>query len=206
MIRIGSIILSYVVNPLLLTTFLFYVLTLYFPIIIVPNPVLTKLLLVVLFIVTFLLPVFSLLIMKKMGVISDIMISIRAQRMFPLVYTAALYIAAGVVIFRNNKLNDFHIAELLFLAAGLMLIAGVITQHWKISAHALGAGAIVGVLLKLVFTYYGIEYIFALVVGIIVSGFVMSARLYLGAHTLAQVIAGFFLGAVYAYLASVYIL
>lgn len=206
MIRLGSIILSYVVNPLLLTTFLFYLLTLHFPVIIVPNPVLTKLLLGVLLIVTFILPVLSLVIMKKMGVITDMMIPIRTQRMLPLLYTAAIYIAAGMVIFRDNKLNDFRISELLFLVAVLMIIAGTITLYWKISAHALGVGGVVGVLLKLVFSFYGIEYIFALCLGIVVSGLVMSARLYLGAHTLAQVMAGFFLGVLYAYLASEYIL
>ncbi len=204
--HIGSKILSYVVNPLFLTTFLFYLLTMHFPVIIVPNPLLTKLLLGVLFIVTFILPVVSFAFMKKMGVISDMMIPIRTQRMLPLLYTAAIYVAAGMMIFRDNKLNDFRISEMLFLVAGLMIVAGVITLYWKISAHALGVGGIVGVLLKLVFSFYGIEYIFALVVGIIVSGVVMSARLYLGAHTLAQVVAGFFLGGVYAYIASIYIL
>ncbi len=204
--HIGSKILSYVVNPLFLTTFLFYLLTVHFPVIIVPNPVLTKLLLGVLFIVTFILPVVSFAFMKKMGVISDMMIPIRTQRMLPLLYTAAIYVAAGMMIFRDNKLNDFRISEMLFLVAGLMIVAGVITLYWKISAHALGVGGIVGVLLKLVFSFYGIEYIFALIVGIIVSGVVMSARLYLGAHTLAQVVAGFFLGGLYAYIASIYIL
>ncbi len=204
--QIGSKILSYVVNPLFLTTFLFYLLTVHFPVIIVPNPILTKLLLGVLFIVTFILPVVSFVFMKKMGVISDMMIPIRTQRMLPLLYTAAIYVAAGMMIFRDNKLNDFRISELLFLVAGLMIVAGVITLYWKISAHALGVGGIVGVLLKLVFSFYGIEYIFALIVGIIVSGVVMSARLYLGAHTLAQVVAGFFLGGLYAYIASIYIL
>lgn len=206
MMQLGSKILSYVVNPLLLTTFLFYLLTLHFPVIIVPNPILTKLLLAVLFVVTFILPVISLVIMKKMGIISDMMIPVRTQRMLPLLYTAAIYIAAGMMIFRDNKLNDFHISELLFLVAGLMVVAGAITQYWKISAHSLGVGGVIGVMLKLVFSFYGIEYIFALVLGIMVSGLVMSARLYLGAHTLAQVIAGFFLGLIYAYISSVYIL
>ena len=206
MMRISSQVLSYLINPLLLTTVFGYLLAEQFPVIMVPSPLLTNILLGVLFVVTFVLPVISLLMMQKMGIISDLMISERVQRTVPLLYTSVIYIAAGVVIFRDNRMNNFHISELLFLVAGLMVIAGGITRYWKISAHALGVGGVVGVLCRLVFSFYGIEYIYALIIALLLSGLVMSARLYLGAHSLTQVLVGFALGGVYAYVTSLYIL
>lgn len=197
--RVLANIVSYLFNPLLVTTAIFYLLAFVFPVIIIPIKTFGQLLLATLFVVSFLIPVVSLIAMRKMGVISDLMIADRTQRTIPLIYTSLVYFAAAMLIFQQERFNDYLVSELLLMVGSLMLVVAVITLFWKISAHTTGLGGVLGLLFRLVFIYYGIEYIYALCIVILITGIVMTARLYLGAHTYNQTIAGIVLGFVYAY-------
>lgn len=196
--RITAKIVAYLFNPLIITTVVFYLLSNVFPLIIIPIKVFSNILLGTLFVVSFLVPVVSLLAMKKMGVISDLMIGDRTQRTIPLIYTAFIYFASSYFIFREPHFKDYMVSELLVFAGVLMLIVAFITRFWKISAHATGMGGVLGLLFRLVFMYYGVDYIYVLSLAIIATGVVMTARLYLGAHTPKQTLAGLVLGAIYA--------
>ena len=198
--------ISYIFNPLVITTVIFYLLTNVFPVILIPFKMFSDILLGTLFVVTFVVPVLSLFAMRKMGVISDLMIGDRTQRTIPLIYTAAIYFASAYLIFQEPQLRDYMVSELLVFVGVLMLIVAGITRFWKISAHATGMGGVLGVLLRLVFIYYGMDYIYAFSLAILITGLVISARLYLGAHNFTQTIVGCIVGVVYAYCSSFYLL
>jgi membrane-associated phospholipid phosphatase len=72
-------------------------------------------------------------------------------------------------------------------------IAGLINRYEKISLHAMGAGMLFGFIVA----YYKTQVIFDvdLIIGVaILGGLIMSARMYLGKHTLRQSIMGYLLG------------
>ena len=140
--------------------------------------------------------------MVRMHIVSEIMMPDREQRYIPFLFTAMIYITSGWLIFRNPKLIDYHISDLLFLVAGIMLITALISKFWKISAHATAMGGLLGVLFRLVFCYYGMDYIYALAISLVCTGIVMTARLYLGAHDSEQVTAGVILGGIYAFFST----
>ena len=204
--RITAKLISYIFNPLVITTVIFYLLSNVFPVIIIPFKMFSNILLGTLFVVTFIVPVLSLVAMRKMGVISDLMIDDRTQRTIPFIYTAAIYFASAFLIFQEPQLKDYMVSELLVFVGVLMLVVASVTRFWKISAHATGVGGVLGVLLRLVFIYYGMDYIYALCLAILITGIVISARLYLGAHTFQQTVAGCLVGVVFAYCSSFYIL
>lgn len=91
----------------------------------------------------------------------------------------------------------------------VVYIATIITYFWKISLHMIGLGGLLAYILLLLFVrglQYGLpsEIDILLSSVILLSGIVGSARLYLCAHTPAQVyvgyIVGFLLVGVYAYI------
>ena len=85
---------------------------------------------------------------------------------------------------------------LLILGAGIsILFSFFINFFWKISAHAIGVGGIVGATLGISYRLM-IDLRMILLFTIIAAGIVCYARLRLKAHEPTQVYAGFFLGMV----------
>jgi membrane-associated phospholipid phosphatase len=80
-----------------------------------------------------------------------------------------------------------------------VLLATIITSRWKISLHALGMGILSGFTLA----YYqqmNEFYVWVLPLVLLLSGWVLAMRMYLGAHDLKQSIVGFFIGFVLTFL------
>jgi membrane-associated phospholipid phosphatase len=83
----------------------------------------------------------------------------------------------------------------IFIAASLLVAAlTIITIFFKISVHAAGAGCMIGFLLSIMLIFPEHNLMWALVVIVLVGGLIMSARLYLNAHTPVEVYSGFALG------------
>jgi membrane-associated phospholipid phosphatase len=102
------------------------------------------------------------------------------------------YLGAVVYYFALYYLfYDFDIPsifKILILGAAIsLLVLCIINLKWKISAHTIGVGGLVGAMI-------GIELYYLLILVVIVSGFVGFARLNLKAHSPNQVYAGFLLG------------
>jgi membrane-associated phospholipid phosphatase len=70
----------------------------------------------------------------------------------------------------------------------------LITLFWKISAHAVGTGGLLGFLFGIVYSFAAVELLYPTLVCVLAAGLLLSARLYLNAHTPAEVGAGFLLG------------
>jgi membrane-associated phospholipid phosphatase len=70
----------------------------------------------------------------------------------------------------------------------------LITLFWKISAHAVGTGGLLGFLFGIVYSFAATELLYPTLVCVLATGLLLSARLYLNAHTPVEVGAGFLLG------------
>lgn len=147
----------------------------------------------VVFALTAILPLATIITLMRMGVVADLAISDRRQRTIPFAVTTACYLGAA------GYLNFCHAPSWLCLffvgAAMAALCALLISLRWKISAHTLGMGGLCGMLIYLsahhLAGHYSIELI---ITAVVVSGAVASSRILLGRHTPMQTYAGWLLG------------
>jgi hypothetical protein len=185
-------------HPLLLPSYLFYLVCYQLPGI-VQYPVQPNRLqltgLVALF--TFVLPSVGTAVLLWTGVIrGSIELRERQQRPLPLLLATLCFGAANVLLTSGPNAIDALLGHMLVgmtLAVGLTL---AVSLRWKISAHGVGVGGAVGLLAVLyVRDASNMSTLGWLLLSILLAGAVLSARLALNAHTPAQVWAGFALGA-----------
>ena len=84
------------------------------------------------------------------------------------------------------------------------MLALLVTPFWKISLHLICMGGVTAMFTLLSVAGAG-QHFWALVVSILLSGALASARLHLGSHNPWQVAAGYFSGLAVAMLAMIYL-
>lgn len=145
----------------------------------------------IVFVFTFLLPGITSFALYKMGLMDNIESPEQSTRKLPYLLTAIYFTGAYYLL---SKLNLPAVIYLSVLGGCLtIIIASVINIFWKISAHMIGVGGLVGALLGISFRYM-LDTGPYLVLAILGAGILGFARLKLKAHTPAQVYAGFSLG------------
>lgn len=143
--------------------------------------------------VTALVPLGVIMLLLKLGKVSDFAISNLRERLVPYSVAVVCYCAAGWImrlIGAPSWLTMFFVGAAFSTAAAL-----VITLVWKISAHATAAGGLVGMMLW--FTVSGLADVHAMIwlsAVIVLAGVISTSCMLLGRHTLSQVLAGLALG------------
>lgn len=196
MIRKVASLTSIIFHPLLMSTVMFSLLVVYAPTAIFPFPVSDKakwLMVLMVFLTTFLIPSLSLLVLKLTNSISSLSLFERKERVVPFFYTTVFY-GITAYLFGQQLGPDSIIVWLLVGTTVIILSAALITTRWKISAHAAGVGGFVGYLLGLRLDNPGVEMSYLIAFGFASAGLVLTSRLYLDAHTPRQVYAGFGMG------------
>ena len=139
---------------------------------------------------TLLLPIFSVLTLKKFNVVTSIYMENREERRWPLLFTIIWY----YLLFR--LLDSIHIQyiviQLLFGAMLILLLAIIVSNFWKISLHMLGIGGVLGAFFAIQTLFGG--NIFLIITLLFCAGLVGFARINEDAHTLKQVYLGFLVG------------
>ena len=139
---------------------------------------------------TLLLPIFSVLTLKKFNVVTSIYMENREERRWPLLFTIIWY----YLLFRF--LDSIHIQyiviQLLFGAMLILLLAIIVSNFWKISLHMLGIGGVLGAFFAIQTLFGG--NIFLIITLLFCAGLVGFARVNEDAHTLKQVYLGFLVG------------
>jgi hypothetical protein len=137
------------------------------------------------------MPLALLPLFKIRGIISSYRIESRSERVIPLMSTSVMYFISAIMIFRFQLPGV--VKSFMFAAACVVFISALINFRWRVSIHATGVGAMVATTLLLSFQMYsGIIWIVAL--AFLVSGLVMTSRLWLNAHSPREIYSGFFLG------------
>ena len=137
----------------------------------------------------FLVPMILVLLLKKMKVIDDIGLNGRRERLIPYIITIVCLSATGLFLY--FKMAPLWVA--MFYAGGALaaLINLIINFRWKISAHAAGIAGVVAMLIQVIKEGPSSDGMVWWIVGAIVTaGLLGSARIWLGRHTLMQVLAG----------------
>ncbi len=187
-------IISYLFHPLLMATYgcilVFFGLTNSIYSIFTPLRVKIIITLTV-FAFTFLLPVLNLLVLYRFKFISSLTLDDRRERIFPLITTALCYFGLYYMLY---DFNIWPAIKIFILGAGVcILIAALIHLRWQISAHMIGIGGLVGVMIALS-CFMQLQLFMALSGCLLLAGFIGFSRLFLNAHTQSQVYAGFVCG------------
>lgn len=188
--------ISIIFHPLLLATYLFSAFILIDPMLALP-PGYTKvaqwLIVLVVWLTTFAIPALSLGLLKYTGTISSLKLQNRKERLLPFFYITIFYGFAAYYFSRQMLVTEIT-SGIFILTAIMILAAAIITFFWKISVHSLSMGGVVGLLFVITAMLPDSPVSYLLFASILISGFVLSARLKLQAHTPAQVYMGFVLG------------
>lgn len=191
MIKFLTKLLSYLFHPLLMATWFLLLLLKTNPFIFAGMPI--GVVIAVVFINTFMFPAIAILLMRKLGFIDSLEMPDHKQRILPMVATIIFYVWAYLAIKKINfpaLMGAFMMGTLASL-----FIAFLINVFSKISLHMVGvSGVLAAVMLLTMVSPTNIGYYF---IGVIVlTGAIASARLYLGAHSIKEVYAGFLVGIV----------
>lgn len=138
-----------------------------------------------------LLPMGAVFVFVRLGKLQTVMAEKREERNLPYL-VQALCLASLIFSFRNNALPAI-LTDLMVGALVAVLSAWFINRRWKISAHSVGMGGLIGFL----WAFHArteVPLLLPLAIAVVLAGAVGSARLFLQAHQPAQVYAGFLLG------------
>ncbi len=185
-------IISYVFHPLLFSfigTFLYLVLT--------PIHMAKKqeyLILSIVFISTYILPVFLLMFLKKIKMIESYHLKQVEERKFPILFFILLSILLGKMLL-NIKIANVLAYSFFAIAIALSAAYLFLFLRIKTSLHTLGIGGVLGFILILSL-HYQMNFNWILALLFIISGLIAVSRLKLEAHTPKEVYLGFLLGVI----------
>ena len=190
--RTTARLLSYIFHPLLFTTYLVAFLGFFLPrFLLIPSAALLKFAGFVA-IITFVFPAANLFMLKMFGSISSLEMEKREDRVLPFVMIAIFYaVVCGMFFYKVSGNVNFN--KIMLIASVLTTVAAVATFFFKVSVHSLAMGGALGIVLLLNKVSQG-ELLIPSAALMVVAGLVMSARLYLQAHTMREVGYGAALG------------
>lgn len=138
-------------------------------------------------------PMLLVVLLKKLGLVDDLGLNGQKERLIPYIISiAALVITA---IFMNAKGAPHWLVW--FFAGGAVggVVNMIVNFWWKISAHAAGIAGVVALLVRIARDGNPHPAVFGwLIAAIILAGLLGSARVWLGRHTVWQVLAGLAVG------------
>ena len=142
---------------------------------------------------TILLPVLTIAIMKSKKLVSSWKIEQKEERIFPLMFTALFYYLAFYLL-KNMDLPGIY--YMFILGANMLLILTLIINFWwKISAHMIGIGGLLGAMIG-ISQVLKIDIHFIITGIIILGGMLGFARIKSNSHSPAQVYTGFVVGVI----------
>ena len=143
--------------------------------------------------ICFVLPMLLIMLLKFLGVIEDVGLNGRKERLIPYLLTALCM--GGTAWFMAERGAPLWLCMFFTGGAVASLINLVINLKWKISAHAAGIAGIIALLIRLEKDVAVEPRLFVwLLIVIGITGILGSARIWLGRHTVWQVLAGYAVG------------
>jgi hypothetical protein len=143
------------------------------------------------FLLTFMIPVAMMLLFYFTRLTKSLQFSERRERLFPLYVTLFFYIATYILI-RKLPVSQVY-QRFIFSACLSVLFVLAISYFWKISAHLVGWGGVVGLIVVLSFRF-DTDLMLFLIIAIVAAGVTAFARLKLNEHIPGQVYSGFMVG------------
>ena len=193
-------IISVLLHPLLMPTFLLALLFFLSPDVVgvdVLSPGVRITLLGFVSMTTFVVPALGIYYLYRANYVKSLHLDDLSDRRLPYFITVLFY-AFATYFFRFRLPPLSEIAPEIGIVLGSITVSialvALISLLWKISAHSVGIGGMLGAVLGIVIKFGHTNLLYSLIVLIIITGLLISARLKLNAHTPAQAAAGLCLG------------
>lgn len=153
---------------------------------------------------TLFFPLITVLLLKGLGFIKSIFLKDSRDRIIPYVAANIFYFWMFLVFVNQPEVPKITTSFILgiFIASSLALI---LNSFFKISMHALGMGALTGLLILIVFSGFPSGTFLPLMIVLFLSGIVCSSRLVLSDHTLFDINVGFVIGVLCQVIAGYFI-
>lgn len=145
------------------------------------------------FFFTCLIPVTAIWLMIRRGSVRSMQIEHAEERTTPYLYSAVAFAFWSYMVISVLRAPDY----LCFIAVGATVaicLVAIINMYWKISAHLTGMGGLTGGIMAFCLGIEALPTWGTLTTILGLSLLLMYARLYLNAHTPAQVCVGWLLG------------
>lgn len=136
-------------------------------------------------------PLTSTLLLQRTGLITSLEMPLRRERIAPYVLTLVYY---GLAYYLLRQAPLHPAAHALFLGAIVALaLTTLITLAWKISAHMVGFGGLLGAVMG-VAVVHALPLLPVVAALVLVAGLLGTARLLASDHTQGQIVSGVLLG------------
>lgn len=184
--------ISYILHPLLLPFYaVALVMNLNTYIAYSVSPQAQSIVLSLVFFTTAVLPVITAIVLLQKGFIRSLEMDTLGERRFPFLTTGVYYL---LCYFLLQRMPVPRLLSIMVLGAAIAIfIAWLLSYNWKISIHMIGMGGLTGILYSLA-RILNADILPVILLVILVSGVLGSARLQVGTHSHAQVFAGFVTG------------
>ncbi|HTX87919.1 MAG TPA: hypothetical protein VMC08_02935 [Bacteroidales bacterium] len=186
-------ILSYVLHPLFVPTYIMGLL-ISLPYFVASRlPVLSKLILAgTVVTMTAFIPLIFMAFMHRRKIIRTFFLETREERIYPLLTVAVSYYITYYILkgYPVSALFSYYMLGSTFLA----VLSLIISFYSKISLHMIGIGGFLGLTLGMMLNF-GFNLFWPVVILVALSGLLAYARLKVGSHKPFEVYSGFLLGA-----------
>lgn len=152
---------------------------------------------------TVIAPIIFYLLLKAMNVIKTIQLDDKSERKYPMLIMASLCLILMNIFTRTNDDLPKYIYGLCLSGALIIGIFTFVNNYIKVSLHATGVGILTG----FVFAYVSEQAFFELwilIVVILISGIVLSCRLFLEKHTPKELIIGYLFSLITTFAVNLY--
>ncbi len=156
--------------------------------------------LLLVYIFTALLPTFLIRMYRNYQGWTPIQLGIRERRIVPYVISILCYFTCFYIM---NMRNMPHLMSSILMAALIVqVLCALINVWWKISTHSAAIGGVTGGLLafSMIFNFNPVWWLCVLLA---LAGMVGTSRMILRQHTLSQVVCGYFLGVLAAFISII---
>lgn len=144
------------------------------------------------FILTIIVPIISYLILRNLNLVKSVHMSNAQERKYPLYIIIVLLLLIVYKITPSNYTIELHYYFIGLIGGSLSALI-LLFFNFKSSMHLMGLGSLF-MFLTCLSIHFEINITIALSILILVTGVVTSARLYFKAHSLPEVLIGFFIG------------
>lgn len=143
--------------------------------------------------ISFAIPVLMVLLLKILGLVKDVGLNGQKERLIPYIITAICFGATGWFM----AMRGAPLWLIMFFTGGALatVVNLLVNIRWKISAHAAAIAGVIALLIRMERdTVAQPELLIWLLITIGLTGLLGSARVWLGRHTVWQVLAGYVVG------------
>jgi membrane-associated phospholipid phosphatase len=187
---------SVLFHPLMMATYMVTLFAAVFPAALFPIKAEThRTFIGLIFLLTFVLPAVNIGLFRLLGVVSDITMEERSERIRPFMVILILYGFFTYLLYTKSRLSiGDNLFNLILIIDALVLASVAITFFYKASIHSLAMWGILGILFPLNKVVEDGSLLIPTLVTIVLAGVVMSSRLFLNAHTPREILIGSAMG------------